>query len=56
MTKPGRFHRLLAAALLAGLFAPLLTAQRTGYSPEEFVRRRAALMGAGQGRRDHPLR
>ena len=44
MTKPGRFHRLLAAALLAGLFAPLLTAQRTGYSPEEFIRRRAALM------------
>jgi Xaa-Pro aminopeptidase len=44
MTRPGRFSRLLAGALLAGLFAPLLMAQRTGYSPEEFVRRRAALM------------
>ncbi len=45
MTRPGRFSRLMAFALLAGLFAPLLMAQRTGYSPEEFVRRRAALMG-----------
>jgi Xaa-Pro aminopeptidase len=45
MTRTGRTTRLLAVALLAGLTLPqLLTAQRTGYTPEEFVRRRAALM------------
>jgi Xaa-Pro aminopeptidase len=44
MTRPGRFSRLWAAALLAGLFAPLLMAQRTGFTREEFARRRAALM------------
>jgi Xaa-Pro aminopeptidase len=44
MTRPGRFSRLLAGALLAGLFAPLLMAQRTGYTRDEFARRRAALM------------
>lgn len=44
MTRPGRMIRLLAAALLAGLTLPPLLAQRTGYTPEEFVRRRAALM------------
>jgi Xaa-Pro aminopeptidase len=44
MTRPGRPIRLLAAALLAGLTLPPLLAQRTGYTPEEFVRRRAALM------------
>ncbi len=44
MTRPGRKTRLLAAALLAGLCLPPLLAQRTGYTPEEFVRRRAALM------------
>lgn len=45
MTRSGRTTRILAAALLAGLtLAPLLTAQRTGYTREEFVRRRAALM------------
>ena len=35
---------LIAAALLAWAAAPALLAQRTGYSPEEFGRRRAALM------------
>jgi Xaa-Pro aminopeptidase len=44
MTRPGRFSCLWAAALLAGLFAPLLMAQRTGFTREEFARRRAALM------------
>ncbi len=34
----------LAAVLLAGLAAPALLAQRTGFTPGEFVRRRAALM------------
>jgi Xaa-Pro aminopeptidase len=35
---------VLAVLLLAGSSAPALFAQRTGYSPEEFVHRRAALM------------
>ncbi|HSQ79505.1 MAG TPA: aminopeptidase P N-terminal domain-containing protein, partial [Candidatus Bathyarchaeia archaeon] len=34
----------LAALLLAGIAAPALLAQRTGFTPGEFVRRRAALM------------
>ena len=45
MMKTGTVKGFLAAALLAGLAAGPLFAQRTGYSPEEFVRRRAALMG-----------
>lgn len=44
MTKTARRRAVLGLALLAGLAAPLLRAQRTGYTPEEFVRRRAALM------------
>lgn len=44
MTKSARSRTVLALALLAGLAAPPLRAQRTGYTPEEFVRRRAALM------------
>ncbi|MCU0244394.1 MAG: aminopeptidase P N-terminal domain-containing protein, partial [Acidobacteria bacterium] len=36
--------RVFAAVLLAVLLAAPLLAQRTGYTPEEFVRRRAALM------------
>ena len=44
MTKPARLSRFLAAGLLAGLTLPPLLAQRTGFTPEEFVRRRAALM------------
>jgi len=44
MTRTGRLTRVTAAALLAGLFAPLLLAQRTGYTRDEFARRRAALM------------
>lgn len=39
-----RLSRPLSAVLLAGLCVSLLPAQRTGYTPEEFVRRRAALM------------
>jgi len=34
----------LVAVLFAGLAAPALLAQRTGFTPGEFVRRRAALM------------
>ena len=45
MTRSGRGRSLLAGALLASLFPPLLLAQRTGYTREEFVRRRGALMG-----------
>jgi Xaa-Pro aminopeptidase len=44
MTRLFRTTRLLAAALLAGLTVLPLPAQRTGYTPEEFGRRRAALM------------
>jgi Xaa-Pro aminopeptidase len=45
MTRSGRTTALPTVVLLAGLALPqLLTAQRTGYTPEEFVRRRAALM------------
>jgi Xaa-Pro aminopeptidase len=44
MRNPARYRAILSLALLAGLLAPALFAQRTGYSPEEFVRRRAALM------------
>ena len=44
MMKTARRRAVLGLALLAGLSAPLLRAQRTGYTPEEFVRRRAALM------------
>jgi Xaa-Pro aminopeptidase len=44
MTKPVRTRSLLAVAALAALCAPPLLAQRTGFTPEEFVRRRAALM------------
>jgi len=44
MTKTGRVTTVTIVALLAGLFAPLLRAQRTGYTREEFARRRAALM------------
>jgi Xaa-Pro aminopeptidase len=39
-----RSRTVLALFALAALCAPSLFAQRTGYSPEEFVRRRAALM------------
>jgi Xaa-Pro aminopeptidase len=39
-----RSRSILVLVLLAGLCAPALFAQRTGYTPEEFVRRRAALM------------
>lgn len=45
MKRSGRTTALLTVVLLASLALPLLlTAQRTGYTPEEFVRRRAALM------------
>ena len=44
MMRSGRTSRLLAVALLTGLSLPPLLAQRTGYTPEEFVRRRAALL------------
>jgi hypothetical protein len=39
-----RSLRAFALILLARFLAPALLAQRTGYSPEEFVRRRAALI------------
>jgi Xaa-Pro aminopeptidase len=44
MMKSARSLAIPALILLAGLGAPALLAQRTGYTPEEFVRRRAALM------------
>jgi len=44
VTKSAHTGCLLAAVLLAGLAAAPLRAQRTGYSPEEFIHRRAALM------------
>ncbi len=44
MRNPARRRAILSLALLAGLLAPALFAQRTGYTPEEFVRRRAALL------------
>jgi Xaa-Pro aminopeptidase len=44
MTRSARFRAFAALGLLALLTAPALFSQRTGYSPEEFVRRRAALM------------
>ena len=44
MTLSARSRSVLAIVLLAGLLAPGLFAQRTGYTPEEFARRRAALM------------
>ena len=44
MMKSARSRAIVALVLMAGLSAPALLAQRTGYSPEEFVRRRAALM------------
>jgi Xaa-Pro aminopeptidase len=44
MSRQRRLSRLFAAALLAGFFVSSLPAQRTGYTREEFVRRRAALM------------
>ena len=44
MTKSTQTKWLLAAAFLTGLAAAPLFAQRTGYTREEFVRRRAALM------------
>jgi Xaa-Pro aminopeptidase len=46
MTRSFRATRFLAAVLLAGLTVLPLPAQRTGYTPEEFGRRRAALMAA----------
>ncbi len=50
MTQPRRYpSRILAALALAALLvAPPLAAQRSGYSREEFIRRRAALMAALQ--------
>jgi len=45
MMRSARIRAMAALVLVAGLFAPALLAQRTGYSPEEFVRRRAALTG-----------
>jgi Xaa-Pro aminopeptidase len=44
MMKSTRSRAIAALVLMAGLCVPALLAQRTGYSPEEFVRRRAALM------------
>lgn len=44
MTKFARIKFPLALCLLAGLSASALLAQRTGYSREEFSRRRTALM------------
>lgn len=44
MMDSARSRVALALVLVAALAAPALRAQRTGYSPEEFVRRRAALM------------
>jgi Xaa-Pro aminopeptidase len=44
MRNPARCRAVFSLALLAGLLSPALFAQRTGYTPEEFVRRRAALM------------
>lgn len=44
MRQPRIPSRIFAALLLAVLLAAPLLAQRTGYTPEEFVRRRAALM------------
>ena len=44
MTRSARFRAFAALGLLALLTAPALFSQRTGYSSEEFVRRRAALM------------
>ncbi len=44
MNQRRRLPYALAAVLLAGLTVPPLLAQRTGYTPEEFGRRRAALM------------
>ena len=44
MTHSARSRVALALVLMAALAAPALLAQRTGYTPEEFVRRRAALM------------
>jgi Xaa-Pro aminopeptidase len=44
MMKSVRSRAVVALAVLTGLLAPGLFAQRTGYSLEEFVRRRAALM------------
>ncbi len=44
MMRSARSRAMVALVLMAGLFAPALLAQRTGYSPEEFARRRAALM------------
>ena len=41
---PSARRRAAALALLALAAAPALLAQRTGYTPEEFARRRAALM------------
>ena len=42
--RSGRTSRLLAVALLTGLSLPPLLAQRTGFTKEEFIRRRAALL------------
>lgn len=44
MLRSARSRTIVALAVLAGLAAPALRAQRTGYTPGEFVRRRAALM------------
>jgi len=44
MTKPGRSQIVLAAGLLALLSTAPLLAQRTGYTREEFSRRRDTLM------------
>ena len=44
MKQSARYRSILSLALLAGLLTPALFAQRTGYTPEEFVRRRAALL------------
>jgi Xaa-Pro aminopeptidase len=42
--RSARFRAFAALGLLVLLAGPALFAQRTGYSPEEFIRRRAALM------------
>ncbi len=42
--RPARLRFAIAAALLAALAGTALLAQRTGYGPEEFPQRRAALM------------
>jgi Xaa-Pro aminopeptidase len=44
MMRSARFRAFAALGLLVLLAGPALFAQRTGYSPEEFIRRRAALM------------